>query len=257
MSNNIKVSGNTGNRKRANLINKKKEVAVNNKKLDTDTKAKTIQKFNKVPLVKESYSKIIKKDAKKSKPADAKMIESIYGSIDLQRKIHSVIDDLANNDVVATYLSQRVSKNSIDIIKELVKPKTDDEMAEDLDIKINSVRRIVNILHTYGLTNYRREKNKEGWESFYWYINIRKIPDFLNYVVSVSSTKLNIDDKCNDYFVCNHCYNENRMIFNFDSAFEADFKCINCGGSLIRISKPQAIDLAKNKLKIEGLKIKK
>lgn len=256
MSNNIKVPGNAGNRKKVNQVSKKKDI-LKNKVLNKGKEVKVIQKSNKLPLVKDPYKRLDKKEAKKSKPADAKMIESIYGTTDMQKKIREVIQDLASNEVVTTYLSQRVSKNSIDIVRELVKPKTDDEMAEDLDMKINSVRRIVNILHTYGLTNYRREKNKEGWESFYWYINIRKIPDFLNYVVSVSSTKLNIDEKCNDYFVCSYCYNENRMIFNFDSAFEADFKCVNCGGPMIRISKLQAIDLAKNKLKIEGLKVKK
>jgi transcription factor E len=230
---------------------KKKDLKKNS---NLKTKISPKVKNNKVGVVK------ITKDntQKKTNKFDRDDLEKeLYGDKEVQEQIAEVIEDLSKNDLVTSYLDHRVSKNSIDVIKELLHPKTDEDISQDLDLKINSVRRILNILQGFGVTNYIVSKSNEGWLSFYWYINISKIKDFLNYVVSVSSSKLNVNDNCNDYFVCEKCYETDKLIFTFDSAFETNFKCPNCESSLKRVSKTQAINLAKDSQMLKKLKVGK
>ena len=102
-----------------------------------------------------------------------------------------------------------------------------------------AIRRILNILQGYGITNYYVAKNTNGWLSFAWFINIDKVEPFLEYVNRMGNGNSIIKDECNDYFVCRKCYDTDKLIFTFDSAYESGFKC-SCGGALERIGKAEA-----------------
>ena len=52
-----------------------------------------------------------------------------------------------------------------------------------------------------------------------------------------------IKEDCNDYFVCNKCYKDDSIIFTFDAAYEAGFKCGSCGGKFDMINKNDAMEL--------------
>jgi transcription initiation factor TFIIE subunit alpha len=145
------------------------------------------------------------------------------------------IDALMQNEGGMTYLKKNVSRSVADVIGMLTVPRTDEYIAEKLNIKINAVRRMLNIMQNYGITNYYISKNKNGWLSFAWYMNTSKLPTFLEYVRGVESEKSMIEENCNDYFVCNNCYKENKLIFTFDAAYEAGFSCNACGKNLERL----------------------
>ncbi len=145
------------------------------------------------------------------------------------------IDALLGNDKGITYLKKNVSRSVADVISLLTIARTDEYIAEKLCIKINAVRRILNIMQNYGITNYYISKNKNGWLSFAWYMNTSKLPAFLEYVRGIESEKSMIEENCNDYFVCNSCYNDNKLIFTFDAAYEAGFSCNACGKNLDRL----------------------
>lgn len=49
-----------------------------------------------------------------------------------------------------------------------------------------------------------------------------------------------IDDKCNDYFICNKCYKDTKLVFAFDAAYEAGFRCTVCGSKFQMIDKANA-----------------
>ncbi len=149
------------------------------------------------------------------------------------------IDRLISNSSATEYLRKNVSKTSIDIISMLVTPKTDEFLAEQLGMKINAVRRVLNIMQGYGITNYYVSKNTKGWLSFAWYINTSKLIPFLDHVSELERDKVLIDNDCNDYFVCGNCYETDKLLYTFDAAFESSFKC-SCGKSLARIEKSQA-----------------
>ncbi len=157
-----------------------------------------------------------------------------------QDEITAAVEELSRNVSAAGYLKKNVSKRALDVINKLVVPKTDEALAAELDMKINAVRRILNIMQGYGITNYYIAKNVNGWLSFAWYINISKLPPFFEYIDSIENKKPAINTECNDYFICKNCYDANKLIFTFDAAFEENFRCSGCGKSMIMMDKEQA-----------------
>ncbi len=150
------------------------------------------------------------------------------------------LDGLLSNERAVEYLKKNVSKMAVDVIGMLTTPKTDEYLAEQLGTKINAIRRILNIMQGYGITNYYISKNTKGWLSFAWYINTSKLPPFLEYVDGMEREKSIVNEGCNDYFVCNTCYKTDRFVFTFDSAFENSFRCNNCGKNLNRMNREEA-----------------
>ena len=153
--------------------------------------------------------------------------------------VKAEIDRLISNSGATEYLRKNVSKTSIEIISMLVTPKTDEFLAEQLGVKINAVRRVLNIMQGYGITNYYVSKNTKGWLSFAWYINTNKLTPFLDHISELERDKVMINTECNDYFMCGNCYDADKLIYTFDAAFESGFRC-SCGKSLARIDKSQA-----------------
>ncbi|EQD78739.1 Transcription factor TFIIE, alpha subunit [mine drainage metagenome] len=137
----------------------------------------------------------------------------------INNDIAPIIDNIIGDEQANDYLRKNVSKVAADVIALLKKPMCDDEIADLLDMKINSVRRILNIMQGYGITNYNISKNSEGWLSFSWYVDINKIPQFFDYIKSAVSTTNVLKEGCNDYFICESCYSDNRMILTFDAVF--------------------------------------
>ena len=158
-------------------------------------------------------------------------------------EVQNAIATLARNEAAISYLKKNVSKRAVDVINALSAPKTDEALALELDMKINAVRRILNIMQGYGVTNYYIAKNVNGWLSFAWYINIGKLPPFFEYVKTLEGKKQTVSADCNDYFVCNECYEKSKLIFTFDAAFEEGFKCSVCGNNLKMVGKDEATTL--------------
>ncbi len=152
-------------------------------------------------------------------------------------EVEEVLNSIFSNKDMIGFLAKNVSKRTNEVLNMLVTPKTDEEIAINLDLKINNVRRILNILQGYGLTKYYIAKNSNGWLSFAWYININKIDYFLDYIKQEKGTVLKED--CNDYFICNKCYKKNTVILNFDEAFNVNFKCSSCGKNYDRVEKTE------------------
>ncbi|MDE1865999.1 MAG: hypothetical protein KGH94_05180 [Candidatus Micrarchaeota archaeon] len=149
------------------------------------------------------------------------------------------IETLLSNEKVNEYLKRNVSKTAIDVLYMLPTPRTDEYLAEQLGLKINAIRRILNIMQGYGITNYYVSKNTKGWLSFAWYINTTKLSPFLEFVNNTERENAVINSNCNDYFLCNECYKSDKLLYTFDAAFENDFKC-GCGKNLARMDKVEA-----------------
>ncbi len=160
-------------------------------------------------------------------------------SIASEVEVKSALDSLLSDNDSVSFLRKNISKWAPDVLNTLATPKTDEYLAEHLGMKINAVRRILNLMQGYGITNYYVAKNTNGWLSFAWYVNAGKVAPFFDYIKSVSSRKSIVTDGCNDYFVCNGCYPKDRLIFTFDAAYEASFRC-SCGQKFARIGKDVA-----------------
>ncbi len=158
-------------------------------------------------------------------------------SVEDSRKVLNII---SSNSVAVNYITKNISKRVMEVLNLLETPTSDEEIAQTLDMKINAVRRILNIAQEYGITNYYVTKNTNGWLSFAWYINANKLPYFLDYINSNNKVKSVINDECNDYFVCKTCYEKDKVVFTFDAAFENGFKCNICKSDFVRMDREEA-----------------
>ncbi|MGI0135346.1 MAG: hypothetical protein ACREBW_10370 [Candidatus Micrarchaeaceae archaeon] len=153
------------------------------------------------------------------------------------------IDTLLANGRAIEYLKRNVSKKAVDVLGMLSAPKTDEFLAEELDMKINAIRRILNRMQGYGITNYYISKNTNGWLSFAWYINTSKLAPFLEYIDSMDTNRSIVTEASDDYFICNSCYKDNKIVYPFDAAFENNFKCDTCSHNLARMGRSEIQEL--------------
>nr|1Q1H_A Chain A, Transcription Factor E [Saccharolobus solfataricus] len=57
---------------------------------------------------------------------------------------------------------------------------TDEEIANQLNIKVNDVRKKLNLLEEQGFVSYRKTRDKDsGWFIYYWKPNIDQINEIL------------------------------------------------------------------------------
>jgi transcription factor E len=158
------------------------------------------------------------------------------------------VEVLLANDTFADFISKNVGKKAINIIRMLHTQQTDEKIAADLSLKINEVRRILNVLDSYGVARYDTSKDSKGWLTFNWYLNFAKLSE-LN--VEVMTRKpdgvYKLQEDCNDFFYCSKCYNNEKVILPFDAAFESKFKCDTCGSKLTMLSRKEATSILEKK----------
>ncbi len=102
-------------------------------------------------------------------------------------------------------------------------------IAKDLDIEIHRVRKIFYKLLEDNIVIFIRKKDKvKGWYICYWSLNIPEIPYIAKKIKKIKVDKLKErlnQETTDDFYMCrNAC---TRM--NFDTAFELNFKCPDCG----------------------------
>lgn len=186
--------------------------------------------------------KAAQKQPKKQMTAKEKR-EKLY--IPEPKRAREALNTIIGDGFAADYLKKNVSKNALDVLSAITAPKTAEQVSALLDIKINFVRSMLNIMQGYGITNYYVAKNDNGWLSFAWYINTTKLQSFFEYIRSIKGEEVVIKDDCNDYFVCSKCYGDTKLIFAFDAAYEAGFRCKACGGKFKMIDRSEAENLVK------------
>lgn len=151
------------------------------------------------------------------------------------------VEVLLANAVFSDFISKNVGKKAINIIRMLNIPQTDEKLAADLNIKINEVRRILNVLDSYGVARYDTNKDSKGWLTFKWYLNHSRLMELNTDIMTRKpEDAYRLPEDCNDFFYCNSCYDEQKVILPFDAAYENQFKCDNCGKNLKQLSKTEA-----------------
>lgn len=238
---------------------------MNTHKITHKANAGTSKKGNK-KVVKhlraKSHAKVVTKRVKVSKPVKkmhlhaskpmrvvTKQIQRpARKKIEVIAAIANVADEATINSAIedvnfTSYIARSVGKRTGDIIKLLAEPQTDDLIAEKLGIKINEVRRMLNMLNAYGVARYNVNKDGRGWLTFKWYIDSNKLAEMRSDLIAKSKeSAYKVPDGCDDFFICDKCYVNQKAIFPFDTAFEMNFKC-DCGVAMKRISKDELSQL--------------
>ncbi len=167
------------------------------------------------------------------------------------QKVLEAINTVLANDAFVEYIHTNIGRYGVEVMKRLTMPKTDDMLANELNVKVNEVRRVLNLLSGYGITKYDTEKDSKGWLTFHWHVDVEKLLEF-NTEISTKKEEVSVrlPEDCDDFFVCEKCFDYNKVVLPFDVAFEHSFRCPDCNRPLKRLSKEEAKALLMAKEKV-------
>ena len=118
-------------------------------------------------------------------------------------------------------------------------------------LKLNTVRKTLYKLYSGKLAQFRRIRDKStGWFIYYWWHEFDLFEEILMEKKRMVETKLRERlkfEENNYFFVCKNCP-DSTLKFNFDSAFELNFKCPNCSGPLEAQDNQEMIQFLKEKI---------
>ena len=124
-------------------------------------------------------------------------------------------------------------KNSFTIIECILEGKTsDEEISNETEIQLNTVRKVLYKLYDAGIASYKRTKNPDSnWEIYNWKFDQKKVSE----IISEKYEKLSQDiersikyEEENMFFACK--INGHR--YKFENASVNNFVCPQCGESL-------------------------
>ncbi len=125
---------------------------------------------------------------------------------------------------------------------------TDDQLALELGIEINEIRRALFALYEIGLAEYRRRRDDEtGWMEYYWRINYEKAAEVVKR--ELEKTKKKLEEKLEMetstiYYICpNMC-----VKVSYDEAMEYNFTCPRCGNMLEYLDCSEAIEKVREEI---------
>jgi transcription initiation factor TFIIE subunit alpha len=127
--------------------------------------------------------------------------------------------------------------------------KSDEEIAQELNLRINDVRKTLYELSKHGFVAYIRvTKGDSRWHNYYWYTdkNMLKqsIDRRINEVLRILNERLAYEES-QTFYIC-----PNDLIrYTFDEAFENNFRCIQCGSELIEADNTKTVQYLKNLIK--------
>ena len=109
---------------------------------------------------------------------------------------------------------------------------TDEEIAEETEIKLNIVRKILYRLYDSGLASYKRSKDPETqWYTYSWKFDDNGVTSQIEAKSSnmIANLKENLESEENNmFFVCP----EGHSRVSFDKASEMGFVCPECGNEI-------------------------
>ena len=126
---------------------------------------------------------------------------------------------------------------------------TDDQLALELGIEINEIRRALFALYEIGLAEYKRKRDDEtGWMEYFWKIHYDREKEILRRELEKAKKKLEekIELESNTvHYVCpNMC-----VKVSYDEAMELNFTCPKCGSMLDYLDCSTAIEHTQEEIK--------
>jgi transcription initiation factor TFIIE subunit alpha len=125
---------------------------------------------------------------------------------------------------------------------------TDEELAEELDLELNDVRRALFILYENDLAAYRRVRDEDsGWLTYLWTFHYENIPDNLEEemyrLVEALEGRLEYEAS-HQFYLCETC----SLRFEFEEAMEFGFECPECGTQLEAMENTRMVEATEKRL---------
>jgi len=152
-------------------------------------------------------------------------------------------EDLLNDPVIQKYLHELVGPKGMPVAAAPPDGEvTDEELAEDLGLELNDVRRALFILYENDLASYRRLRDEDsGWLTYLWTFKYENIPEQLEremYRLLDALEDRQEYELQNEFYLCEHC----GIRFEFGEAMEFGFECYECGSSLDAMENTRLVD---------------
>jgi transcription initiation factor TFIIE subunit alpha len=142
-------------------------------------------------------------------------------------------------------------EEAVTVVKSLKKLNegTDEIIANDCAIRLNTVRKVLYKLYDHGLVSCTRVRDeKTGWFIFYW----RLQPDQLDAFIrsrkkrALDKLKQRLDyERDHSFFVCK---TDSEIRVTFEEAMESSFKCGKCGNQLDSSENADMITVLESKI---------
>jgi transcription initiation factor TFIIE subunit alpha len=168
--------------------------------------------------------------------------------------------DLLEDPVIQKYLHELVGPKGMPVAAAPPDGEvTDEELAEELDMELNDVRRALFILYENDLATYRRLRDEDsGWLTYLWTFQYDNIPENLEeelYRLHEVLEERESYERDHEFYLCEVC----SIRFEFGEAMEFGFECPECGSPLETMDNDlliqamdERIESLRDELHIEG-----
>ena len=152
-------------------------------------------------------------------------------------------EELLEDPVIQKYLHELVGPQGMPVAAAPHDGEvTDEELAEQLDLELNTVRRALFILYENDLASYRRLRDEDsGWLTYLWTFEYDSIPENLEGEMRRLEEALENRkeyERTHEFYLCDTC----SIRFEFSEAMEFDFECPDCGSPLDSLDNQRLID---------------
>jgi len=156
------------------------------------------------------------------------------------KRLHQVISEVAGVDAIKVISYLKDKKNVSEFI-----------VAEKTKLDMQTTRHILYVLHGYNVASYIRKKDREkGWYISYWTFQRAKVKDL---ILRLKRDKLDRlkeqlrreEENKGNFYICQRACAR----FDFDQAFNLEFKCPECGTILNLQENTKTISNIKEKIK--------
>jgi transcription initiation factor TFIIE subunit alpha len=158
-------------------------------------------------------------------------------------------EDLLEDPVIQKYLHELVGPTGMPVAAAPPDGEvTDEELAEELGMELNDVRRALFILYENDLASYRRLRDEDsGWLTYLWTFEYENIPERLEEEMHrlLKALEEREDyERDNEFYLCEQC----QIRYEFGEAMEFGFQCRNCGSELTSMSNEQLVDAMEKRI---------
>ena len=158
-----------------------------------------------------------------------------------EEKIYEMLNDPLVQEVLFNIFEG--DEKGFEVIEVLLEKgeTTEEEIAKELGVKLNVVRKLLYELYDARLVDYKRWKDEEtNWYSYTWLPTLEKLPYVvkkkLNELIKELEEKLEFE-KSNMFFYCPKC----NVRFTFEEAMDYGFACPGCGNMLEEFNNAELI----------------
>ncbi|MDY6817943.1 MAG: transcription factor [Halobacteriales archaeon] len=158
-------------------------------------------------------------------------------------------EELLEDPVIQKYLHELVGPRGMPVAAAPPDGEvTDEELAEELDLELNDVRRSLFILYENDLASYRRVRDEDsGWLTYLWTFHYEHIPENLEeemYRLLEALEERREYEQTHEFYLCEVC----SIRFEFGEAMDVGFECPECGSALESMENTHLVDAMDERL---------